>query len=134
MAIAAFVGAAAAVTSGFVHRLVPSLAALSIAMSAQASMLGPFWALATSRLSGSGAAAGIALINSVANLGGFVGPFMMGYVQHRTHSFSAGLLVIGAIFVVGGMLVLTFGAGDPVDGGSVSRALAEKPGRTDTRT
>ena len=115
IAIAAFAGAAAAVTAGFVHGLAPSLAALSIAMLAQASMLGPFWALATSRLSGTGAAAGIALINSVANFGGFIGPFMMGYVQGRTHSFGAGLMVIGAIFVVGGALVLTFSAGDPVD-------------------
>ena len=118
IAIAAFAGAAAAVTSGFVHGhgLAPSLAALSIAMLAQASMLGPFWALATSRLSGSGAAAGIALINSVGNLGGFIGPFMMGYVQSRTRSFAAGLMVIGAIFVAGGALVLTFRADDPIDG------------------
>jgi ACS family tartrate transporter-like MFS transporter len=106
IAIAGYVGAAAAVSSGFVHGLAPSLAALSIAMLAQASMLGPFWALATSFLSGTGAAAGIALINSVANLGGFIGPFMMGYLRDATHSFAAGLFVIGALFVIGGSLAL----------------------------
>jgi ACS family tartrate transporter-like MFS transporter len=107
IAIAGFVGAAAAVSSGFVHGLLPSLAALSIAMLAQAAMLGPFWALATSFLSGGGAAAGIALINSVANLGGFIGPYMMGYLRDATHSFAAGLIVIGAFFVIGASLVLT---------------------------
>ena len=97
------------------HGLVPSLAALSIATLAQASMLGPFWALATSFLSGSGAAAGIALINSVANFGGFIGPYMMGYLRDTTHSFAAGLMVIGVFFLIGGSLVLTVRVGEPVD-------------------
>jgi sugar phosphate permease len=113
IAIAAFAGAAAAVASAFVHGLAPSLAALSIAMLAQAAMLGPFWALATSLLSGTGAAAGIALINSIGNFGGFVGPYMMGYIRDTTHSFAAGLIAIGAIFVAGGLLVLTLRVDGP---------------------
>ena len=122
IAIAGYVGAAAAVSSGFVHGLAPSLAMLSIAMLAQASMLGPFWALATSFLSGTGAAAGIALINSVANLGGFIGPFMMGYLRDATHSFAAGLFVIGALFLVGGSLALAV----RVDPDAVSRTSADR--------
>jgi ACS family tartrate transporter-like MFS transporter len=113
IAIAAFAGAAAAVASAFVHGLAPSLAALSIAMLAQAAMLGPFWALATSLLSGTGAAAGIALINSIGNFGGFVGQYMMGYIRDTTHSFAAGLIAIGAIFVAGGLLVLTLRVDGP---------------------
>ena len=69
-------------------------------------MLGPFWALATSVVGGTGAAAGIALINSVGNVGGFVGPYLLGWVLDTTRSFTAGLVVIGAILIAGGALVL----------------------------
>ena len=115
IAISAFGGAAAAVSSAFVHGLAPSLATLSIAMLAQAAMLGPFWALATSLLSGTGAAAGIALINSIGNFGGFVGPYMMGYIRDSTHSFAAGLIAIGVIFLAGGSLVLTLRVDGPAN-------------------
>ena len=49
------------------------------------SMMGPFWSLSTSFLSGAGAAGGIALINTVANLGGFLSPNVMGQLKesHR---------------------------------------------------
>jgi ACS family tartrate transporter-like MFS transporter len=70
-------------------------------------MLGPFWALATSFLGGVGAAAGIALVNSVGNVGGFVGPNIVGYVREATSDFAAGLAIVGGILVAGGVLVLT---------------------------
>ena len=85
-------------------RLVPSLAALSIAMLGLASMLGPFWAFATSFLGGVGAAAGIALINSVGNIGGFVGPNIIGYISRSTHGFTGGLIFVGAVLAAGGLL------------------------------
>ena len=71
-----------------------------------ASMFGPFWTLATSFVHGVGAAAGIALINSVGNIGGFVGPYGIGYLRDSTGGFSAGLIAIGVIVVLGGALVL----------------------------
>jgi ACS family tartrate transporter-like MFS transporter len=92
--------------TGLVHGLVPSLATLSLAMLGLAAMLGPFWAFATSSLTGIGAAAGIALVNSVGNIGGFVGPNIIGYVQQTTSSFSAGLVIIGGVLACGGLLVL----------------------------
>jgi ACS family tartrate transporter-like MFS transporter len=94
------------VATALVHGLVPSLVALSIAMLGLASMFGPFWTLATSCASGTGAAAGIALINSVGNIGGFVGPYLLGYLKDLTASFTVGLVTIGAIVAVGGSLVL----------------------------
>ena len=57
-------------------------------------------------MSGVGAAAGIALVNSVGNIGGFVGPNIIGYVQQTTNSFRAGLAIVGAILAAGGLLVL----------------------------
>jgi MFS transporter, ACS family, tartrate transporter len=53
-----------------------------------------------------GAAAGIALINSVGNIGGFVGPYLLGYLSDRTHSFTSGLMFIGAVLACGGVLAL----------------------------
>jgi ACS family tartrate transporter-like MFS transporter len=69
-------------------------------------MFGPFWTLATSFVNGLGAAAAIALINSVGNLGGFVGPYALGSIKDATQSFALGLLLIGAVMIVGGALVL----------------------------
>jgi len=106
VAIAAFAGGLAFAASAFVHTLVPSLLLLSIAALGFASMLAPFWALATTAVGGTGAAAGIALINSVGNVGGFVGPYLLGWVLDTTHSFAAGLVAIGAILIAGGGLVL----------------------------
>ena len=110
IALSAIVGGAAFAATGVAHGLAVSIAALSIAMLGLASMLGPFWAFATSFLSGIGAAAGIALVNSVGNIGGFVGPNIIGYVQQTTRGFSGGLIVIGAILAAGGLLVLTLNA------------------------
>ena len=75
-------------------------------MAGLASMMGPFWALATASTRGVGAAAAIALINSVGNTGGFAGPYLLGAVNDATHSFAAGLMIIAGIVVAGGLLVL----------------------------
>ena len=107
IALSAIAGGASFALAGFVHGIVPSIVALSIAMLGLASMLGPFWAFATSFLGGIGAAAGIALVNSVGNVGGFVGPNIIGYLQQTSSSYTTGLVVIGAILAGGGLLVLT---------------------------
>ena len=93
----AMVGGVAFVFSAFVHSLTGSLVMLSLAMLGLASMFGPFWALATSGLSGVGAATAIALINSVGNTGGFVGPYVVGYIRDRTQSFAGGLVFVGVV-------------------------------------
>jgi len=68
-----------------------------------------FWSMPSSFLAGTAAAASIGVINSVGNLGGFFGPYTVGYVTSRTHSFVAGVLCLSAsaIFAVG--LILLFG-------------------------
>jgi ACS family tartrate transporter-like MFS transporter len=112
IALSAIGGGVAFAATGLVHGIAPSMVTLSVAMLGLASMLGPFWAFATSFLSGIGAAAGIALVNSVGNIGGFVGPNIIGYVQETTKSFAGGLFVIGAILAAGGLLVLPMNAPD----------------------
>jgi MFS family permease len=106
VALGAAVAGAAFVGTALVQGLVPSLVLLSIAMLGLASMFGPFWTLATSFVHGVGAAAGIALINSVGNVGGFVGPYGIGYLRDVTGGFSVGLVAIGVVVIFGGALVL----------------------------
>ena len=112
IALTAIAGGASFATTGLVHGVVPSLVTLSLAMLGLASMLGPFWAFATSFLTGIGAAAGIALVNSVGNIGGFVGPNIIGFAQQTAHGVAGGLILIGAILAAGGLLVLTLDAGN----------------------
>lgn len=71
----------------------------------------PFWAVPTEFLSDSAAAASIGLINSVGNLGGFVGPLIMGYLATRTHSFNVGLWYLVGSFVLSGIFMLAVGRG-----------------------
>lgn len=105
VAVAALTGAIGLVLSTRADGIAASIATLSIAMVGVASMFGPFWALATSTLGGVGAAAAIALINSVGNTGGFVGPYLLGAIQDATHSFTIGLVVVAAMLACGGALV-----------------------------
>jgi len=106
VAVAALVCAAGLIAAAGVTGPVGSVMALSVAMAGLASMMGPFWALATAGTSGVGGAAAIALINSVGNTGGFAGPYLLGAVNDATHSFAAGLAIIAGIVVVGGSLIL----------------------------
>lgn len=82
------------------------LLGLGLASAGMKSMLPTFWSLPTAFLSGAAAAGGIALINSVANLGGFLGPIVIGQVKDRTGNFTGGLLLVAGLLCVGGMLVL----------------------------
>ena len=65
-----------------------------------------FWALPGSFLSDSAAAASIGFINAVGSIGGFVGPYMMGYLNGRTGSFTAGLTYMLGSLVIAGSLIL----------------------------
>jgi len=70
------------------------------------SVFGPFWALPGEFLTGFSAAAGFALINSVGNLGGFVGPSAVGWITERTGSFYGGLAFAGTCLFVSATLAL----------------------------
>ena len=68
-----------------------------------------FWTLPTAMLSGTSAAAGIAVINSVGNLSGFAGPYAMGKVKDLTGSFSGGLMMIAGMAILAAVVVLALG-------------------------
>lgn len=79
---------------------------LSLAAAGAISCAPLFWSLPTAFLAGTGAAAGIAWINSVGNLAGFLGPFLVGYLKDFTGSTSAGMYLLAAVLVVGAVAVL----------------------------
>jgi len=83
-----------------------ALASLALAYLGMMSMLAPFWSLPTSFLSGAAAAGGIAFINSVGNLGGFVGPNVIGQVKAATDSFTGGFLILALALAIGGCLAI----------------------------
>jgi MFS family permease len=106
VAVAALVSALGFAATAWAQGVWLSLACLSVAMLGLASMFGPFWTLATSFVSGRGAAAGIALINSVGNIGGFVGPSLVGALRASSEGFASALLAVGTTVLLGGLLVL----------------------------
>ena len=79
---------------------------LSVTLMGAFSMNGPFWATTTEMLTEASAAAGIAVINSLGNLGGFLGPYTIGLIRTWTGSFRGGLLAVGALLAVSGLLAL----------------------------
>ncbi len=109
---AALVGAGALGVAAYVASAAATVATLSVALLASEAMYGPFWAAATSVLKGRTAAAGIALINSLGNLGGFFAPYMIGLMKSGTGGFRGGLLVLATVSAIGGLVawaVLTGG-------------------------
>ena len=79
---------------------------VAVTLTGMKCMLPTFWTLPPSFLTGAAAAGGIALINSVANLGGMLGPRIIGHVKMATGSFTVGYLVMAATLFMGGLLVL----------------------------
>ena len=106
-AVPAFAGAIAIGLAGGTTSLAAAVALVSVAVVGVFSMMGPFWAMPTALLSGTTAAAGIAFINSVGNLGGFFGPYVIGLVRTSTGQFRGGLLVVAGALAISGALVLT---------------------------
>jgi len=106
VAIAGFTGGLALCIAAYSTSVPAAIAAISLATVSINAMLGPFWAIATSRLTGAAAAPGIAVVNSLGNLGAFLGPWMIGLVKKTTGSFAGGLLFAGAALALSGYFVL----------------------------
>jgi len=88
-----------------------AIGAFSLATMALYAFPPPFWALPTIFLSGTAAAASIALINSIGNLGGFVGPYIIGFLTDKTGTYTAGLSYLVASGLLGGLLLLSLSPG-----------------------
>jgi len=106
MALAAFAGAGGLVASAFLASApIVALSAMTFAAIGIYSALPVFWTLPTAILRGTAAAGGIALINSLGNLSGYLGPSMVGYLKDQTGSFQSGLIMLGGFLAMAGLLV-----------------------------
>jgi len=106
-AVPAFAGAIALGFGAHMTSVGPAIALISVAVLGVFSMMGPFWSMPTALLSSTAAAGGIAFINSVGNLGGFFGPYIIGVVRTSTGQFKGGLLLVAGALAVSGALALT---------------------------
>lgn len=100
IAIPSAVGALGFIAAAFIVSPVFGMFALTIAAVGDLGTRGPFWALPTRFLTGSAAAAGIGLINTMASLGGFVGPSAVGLVRELTGSFAGGLVFLATLLLL----------------------------------
>jgi MFS transporter, ACS family, tartrate transporter len=105
VALPAFLGAIALLPAAYSSSVAGLVTALSIAVVAEFSMTGPFWALCT-LVKPQRAAAAIALINSIGNLGGLAGSYAVGALKSSTHGFRNGMMVLGAALAAAGALAL----------------------------
>ena len=74
-----------------------------------------FWAIPTMILCGSAAAATLGLINSIGQLGGFVGPYVIGLLNDRTHTLTASFCFIALVYVAAASLILCLKIRDPIE-------------------
>src|ERR1700733_2371268 len=86
-----------------------SVGAISIAAAGTLAILPIFWTLPSALLSGAAAAGAIALINSLGNMGGFAGPFLIGWIRDSTGSFTWGLLAAAGGVLMTGIIALRLG-------------------------
>jgi MFS transporter, ACS family, tartrate transporter len=109
----AFVAGASLICAAYGNHTAFVVAAISLGLAGAEAMCGPFWAMATSRMEGLSAAAGIAVINSVANLGGYFGPDIIGFFRSIGGGFRGGLIAIGATVALSGAIALVVGRKPP---------------------
>ncbi len=109
VAVSAIVGAAAFALSA-IHGIPGALGLvlLTIAIAGITAAYSTFWALPTAFLSGAAASAGIAWINSVGNLGGFLSPYLVGKLSDLTHSMTIALLMLGFCSIVSAVITILF--------------------------
>ena len=105
-AASAFAGATGFFFSVHAHNVLVSTILLSISVAGVYSAFGPFWAMPGKFYSGATAAAGIAFINSLGNLGGLFGPYVTGIAKQHTGSFAVGTIILGAVLCLSGVLAL----------------------------
>jgi len=104
--IACLVASAGLMLAGAASSVVAVIAALSLVNIGISAAKPPLWAMPTMFLSGPAAAVGIATINAIGNLGGFVGPWVIGWIKDSTGSFAGGLVFVAALLVLSAVLSL----------------------------
>jgi cyanate permease len=106
-AIPAACAGIALVSCALLQNPVAILVALTFGITGVFCYVSVFWAVPSAMLTGPAAAAGLALINAIANLGSFAGPYFVGWIKDHTGSFSLGIVVLGAGPLLAAMVAAT---------------------------
>ncbi len=106
VAVALFIGGTGLALSVMTSNVVLGILAFTIAAMGINARMPPFWSMPGTILSGAAAAAVVGSINCVGNIGGFVGPYIVGYLSDRTHSYAGGMLYLVGSAFLGGLVVL----------------------------
>jgi len=101
-------------TASAATTVTPFIVILCLILVGTYALKGPFFALSSEWLAGTAAAAGLAQINALGNLAGFVDSFLIGYIQGETGSYALALLPLVLIAGVGCVAVLLLGSGQPL--------------------
>ncbi|WP_429548144.1 MFS transporter [Paraburkholderia youngii] len=115
LAAGLLIGAIALGVSTYFHQLLPTMAGLTLALIGTIAGRTIFYTLPNSFLSGQAAAGGLAFINSFGALGGFVGPYLIGYLKDGFGTFSAGMIGLSIALGITTLLTLSlhaFGSGE----------------------
>jgi D-galactonate transporter len=108
VALPGFAGALGLVLSVvWAHDTTLAMAGLTLATMGILTTLPLFWSLPTAFLAGTGAAAGIAMINSIGNLAGFLSPYAVGWLKGATSSTDSGMYMLAAFMILGGVLAVS---------------------------
>jgi len=107
LAASCFLTALGLVGSVLTGSFLPSLIGLTLALMGATSSRALFWAIPTRFLTGAAAAGGLAFINSIGAIGGFVGPFAMGWLKDATGSFTTGLIGLACLGALSAVLTLS---------------------------
>jgi len=102
IAVSALLAASGFTLSACSHHSLLVLYGLCLAACGVWAMLGPFWAWSTPTFTAQTSAAGIAIISSFVNLGGFAGPYMVGVIKSSGYGFRGGLLALAGTLLIGG--------------------------------
>ena len=110
IAAASLIGSLGLAASAFLAQSpVMAMVAITLGAIGTLAILPIFWTLPAATLNGAAAAAGLAIINAVGNIGGFVGPFAIGWVKTATGHFTYGLLALAGGVLMTGLVTLAIG-------------------------
>ncbi|MGE8207513.1 MFS transporter [Heyndrickxia sp. NPDC080065] len=105
-ALPLIIGAITLIGAGLTHNPLFSMVCITLSLAGMYCFKGPFFALTSTELTPAISVVGIALINSIGNLGGFLGPYAVGYLKDSTGSTGAGLVFLSVMQLIGFVLVL----------------------------
>lgn len=102
------VSAMAMIISSYIANssVILSFVFLTIALCGAFGAYSPFWAIPPSFLTGAAAGGAIALINSIGNLGGFFGPYIVGYIKDVTGSFHISMIFLGISMILASFIIV----------------------------